>query len=45
MVLDAASESWTWPVAVVLAGGYAYRSEDTVTIHTGYAREQVVRCA
>lgn len=37
-VLDAAGEREI-PVAVVLAGGYAYQLEDTVAIHSGTVRE------
>jgi len=38
MVLAACREAGV-PVAIVLAGGYAWRQEDTVTIHCNTARE------
>lgn len=43
MVLEAAAERGV-PVAVVLAGGYAYRLDDTVAIHTATV-EELVRLA
>lgn len=41
-VLDAAGET---PVAIVLAGGYARRVEDTVSIHTGTVIEALTTVA